>query len=139
MVRQTREVTMLVSKQMTFFDALQDAFNKFTRINIYIADDHVHFGRTLSDLEAAIKEQTKQLLYLEGVAKESAEGAAQARQAYNETDEELRKAEIEERRMLKELRCALDEHHDICSTRLKELVNMNVEVKRINTTATVWY
>ncbi|OQV13939.1 hypothetical protein BV898_11821 [Hypsibius exemplaris] len=128
-VRQTRDVTMMISNNMAYFDALHDAVSKFERVKCYMDDDHIHFERNLTDLKQSIVEQEKQLRYLAGVFNESAKGALRAEKDCNETDFDIRKAEKEQQRMIKDLNVALEEHRWTCTTRLRELVDMNVEIK----------
>jgi hypothetical protein len=115
-VRQTRNVTILIKNQMTYLDALHDAVNKFTRMENHLGDDHTHFQRNYTFLLHSILKQERQLKYLAGVSYESAEGAYRAKKAYKETDFNLKKAYFHETEILKDLHCALVEHRHLCAS-----------------------
>ena len=129
MVRQTRELTVNIKSHMTHFDMLGDTANKFSRVREYLYDDHFRFERMVSDAIAKIREQERQLRYLAGVFKEAEHASYLAKRAFDATDRDLRLAHEQEKKMLKDLRGALEEHRKLCNACLKDLVSINESVK----------
>ncbi|GAV06929.1 hypothetical protein RvY_16837 [Ramazzottius varieornatus] len=130
MVRQTRELTVNIKSHMTHFDMLTDTANKFSRVREYLHDDHYHFARMVVDAVEKIREQERQLRYLDGVFKEAQHASYLAKMAFDATDRDLRLAHEQEKKMLRDLKAALEEHRKLCNTCLKDLVTINDSIKK---------